>query len=131
MGSGTDRRQKDQQGCERYLDEDRTQGHACKTPRAAWGAVPFADGDMDGAGSLPAPLLAELCRETVLALSHIQRSTAVTYHAWSVLLVRHQLGQCPEGILLTQEHEQDGHDLVPALAVAHLLTGMLTVLYTE
>ena len=35
--------------------------------------------------------------------------------------VVHQLGQCPESILLIKKHEQDGDSVVHALAVAHLL----------
>ena len=35
--------------------------------------------------------------------------------------VFHQLGQCPESILLIKKHEQDGDSVVHALAVAHLL----------
>lgn len=35
--------------------------------------------------------------------------------------VFHQLGQCPESILLIKKHEQDGDNLVHAMAVAHLL----------
>ena len=35
--------------------------------------------------------------------------------------VVHQLGQCPESILLIKKHEQDGDNLIHVLAVAHLL----------
>ena len=34
-----------------------------------------------------------------------------------VLLVSHQLDQRPEGVLLAQEHQQDGHNLLHAQAV--------------
>ena len=33
----------------------------------------------------------------------------------------HQMGQHTEGILLSQEYQQNGHDLACALEVAHLL----------
>ena len=38
-----------------------------------------------------------------------------------VLLISRQPDQCPEGILLTQKHQKDGHNLAHAPAVAHLL----------
>ena len=38
-----------------------------------------------------------------------------------MFFVVHHLGQCPESILLIKKHEQDGDNLVHALAVAHLL----------
>lgn len=46
------------------------------------------------------------------------------------LLLGRQLAQRPEGVVLTQEQQQDGHSLAPALAVARLpdpLGGLLSL----